>query len=573
MSTARPQPSTSDSRSVKLSSSTPSPLPLLDSDAQVFELAFAHAAIGKALVSLDGRFTRVNDSLCRLVGYPREELLALDFQTITHPDDLNVDLGLVQRLIAGELDTYDLEKRYFRKDGSLVWTLLTVSVVRQPNGEPRFFVAQIQDISRRKHAEADQRWLAALVESMDDALVGLDAQLRVLSWNPGAERVYGYSAREMVGKSNDDLIPEGAQDPVRDSLRAAPEQQSVLHFESRRRRKDGSLIDVSITAARVRDGAGSTMGWSLVVRDVTEPNRTRLALARQLEVQDATARELSRAKLLLEATFSHIGDGVVLLDASQRILLANEAYRDILVLPASDLTGYGLADFANHLRSLVANPEQVDGALAPPQATGQTCTTELLLLQPTRRWLRRSITPIDSGGEYLYLVVWRDVTAEHDMIAEREREVSTDELTGIPNRRAAQARAREAVGEPQAVCVALFDIDHFKRVNDAHGHAVGDEVLRVVASTLSREARETDLVARWGGEEFIAILSTDLPGATAFCERARQAVAALRLPEVGNVTVSAGVGLLEGNFDQALDRADGALYAAKAQGRDRVVAT
>lgn len=548
-----------------------STFPAASSDAQVFELAFAHAPIGKALVSLDGHFTRVNDALCRLVGYPRDELMVLDFHTITHPDDLAADLSLVQRLVRGDLDTYDLEKRYVKKDGSLVWVLLTVSVVREPRGDPSFFMVQIQDISRRKAAEADQRWLAAVVDSMGDALVGLDAEGRVLSWNPGAERLYGYSAREMLGKSDAQLLPPGSDDVVLGTLLRAPTSHDVFRFDAQRQRKDGTLVEVSITAARVHDVAGATLGWSLVVRDVTEANRTRAALAQQLEVQDRTARELSRAKLLLEATLSHISDGVALLDADRRLLLANDAYGELLSLPEGGNQGLGFEAFARHLETLVANPEEVQSALAPPEKPLQTRTTDFLRLIPTERWLRRSITPIESGGEWLYLVVWRDVTAEHDLIAEREREMSTDELTGIPNRRAALARAREVLGDVRRVCVALFDIDHFKRVNDAHGHPAGDEVLRQVAAVLARQSRDTELVARWGGEEFIAIISADLPGATAFCERARQAVASLALPEVGSVTISAGVSLLEGQFEEALERADGALYAAKALGRDRVV--
>jgi diguanylate cyclase (GGDEF)-like protein len=240
-------------------------------------------------------------------------------------------------------------------------------------------------------------------------------------------------------------------------------------------------------------------------------------------------------------------------------------------LPATGNPGLDFEAFTRHLKTLVKNPEDVATALAPPDQALQTRTTEFLRLVPTERWLRRSITPIESAGEWLYLVVWRDVTAERELIAEREREVSTDELTGIPNRRAAQARARQARSESDLVCVALFDIDHFKRVNDAHGHPAGDEVLRRVAAELARQAGNAELVARWGGEEFIAILPGDLAAATAFCERARQAIAGLVLRGIGSVTISAGVSLLGEHFDQALERADGALYTAKALGRDRVV--
>jgi PAS domain S-box-containing protein len=110
-----------------------------------FESAFRYSAIGMALVDLDGRWLRVNKSVCELVGYPEHELLALSFQDITHPSDLDADLALVTRLVAGEIDSYQMEKRYIRKDGSIVPVLLSVSLVRDEDGAPVRFVSQIQD--------------------------------------------------------------------------------------------------------------------------------------------------------------------------------------------------------------------------------------------------------------------------------------------------------------------------------------------------------------------------------------------------------------------------------------------
>ncbi|MCX6551599.1 MAG: PAS domain S-box protein [Acidobacteria bacterium] len=114
---------------------------------------FDQAAVGIALVGIDGRWLRVNDRLCAIVGYPREDLLQLMFQDLTHPDDLPSDLTLVRQVLSGELRTYSMEKRYFRKDRSLVWVNLTVSLVRDPAGEPRHFISVLEDISARRRAE------------------------------------------------------------------------------------------------------------------------------------------------------------------------------------------------------------------------------------------------------------------------------------------------------------------------------------------------------------------------------------------------------------------------------------
>jgi two-component system sensor histidine kinase/response regulator len=131
-----------------------------------FETAFADAPISMALVAPDGRWLKVNRTLCELAGYTESQLLGLTFPEITHPDDLGIDLGHIQRLLRGEAERYTIEKRYLRSDGSTIWTLLSVSLVRDFEGQPLQFVVQIQDISERKHildelATAHQRAVEA----------------------------------------------------------------------------------------------------------------------------------------------------------------------------------------------------------------------------------------------------------------------------------------------------------------------------------------------------------------------------------------------------------------------------
>ena len=118
-----------------------------------FRSAFDFAAIGKALVAPDGRWLRVNESLCRIVGYSAEELLRIDFQAITHPDDLDADMAFIRKMLDGALSYYEMEKRYFHKDGRTIWILLSVSLVRDDGGQPLYFISQIQEITERKAAE------------------------------------------------------------------------------------------------------------------------------------------------------------------------------------------------------------------------------------------------------------------------------------------------------------------------------------------------------------------------------------------------------------------------------------
>ncbi len=142
---------------------------ILHASEERFRATFEQAAVGIAHVGLDGRFLRVNGKLCEILGYTQAELMRLTFQEITAPDWLDADLENVRKVLAKELATYSMEKCYVRKDGALVWANLTVSLAREPNGEPRYFISVIQDISRRK--------------AMEEALRGSEARYRELFEN------------------------------------------------------------------------------------------------------------------------------------------------------------------------------------------------------------------------------------------------------------------------------------------------------------------------------------------------------------------------------------------------------
>ncbi len=143
-----------------------------------FRGAFDAASIGMALVDAEGRFLQVNPALCGIVGYSEEELLARSFPEITHPDDLDTDVELARQLLSNEITTYQIEKNYLCKPGNVICGRLTVSLVRSPGGDPRYFVAQIQDITPFKAAgaalrEAEERY-RNVVEQMP-AVVYVDA--------------------------------------------------------------------------------------------------------------------------------------------------------------------------------------------------------------------------------------------------------------------------------------------------------------------------------------------------------------------------------------------------------------
>ena len=160
-------------------SSPDSSLPL--SGDSLFQNAFEHAAIGMALVAPDGKWLRVNRSLCEITGYSEHELLQRSFQDITHPDDLDLDLANVKKMLMGEIDGYQMEKRYFHKNGAIVWVLLSVSLVRDVRGKPRFFISQIQDITSRKENERQLGEASAEIAKLRQGL------LKICAWTKRIE--------------------------------------------------------------------------------------------------------------------------------------------------------------------------------------------------------------------------------------------------------------------------------------------------------------------------------------------------------------------------------------------------
>src|SRR5262245_52282544 len=155
---------------------------LRDSEAR-FRAIFENAAVGIARIAPDGRFLEVNQRLCDIVGYTREEMMTKTFGAITHPGDLDADWNQARRLLAGEIRNYSMEKRYYRKDGSVVWINLTASTVRKGDGSPDYFVSVIEDISTRKRAEEK---LSEREEQL--RLSSSAAGLGVFEWDVPADR-------------------------------------------------------------------------------------------------------------------------------------------------------------------------------------------------------------------------------------------------------------------------------------------------------------------------------------------------------------------------------------------------
>ncbi|PVY70058.1 PAS domain S-box-containing protein [Tamilnaduibacter salinus] len=244
-----------------------------------FSEAFNSAALGMALVSLKGGWLDVNEALTNLFGYSREELLATDFQSLTHPEDLDSDLALLRDLLDGRINRYQIKKRYYRQDGSIMHALLSVGLVTDDKGAPLHFVSQIQDVSSEHHAveelEANRRFLQKLFDSLVDAVLVLDADTTIISHNQAAAELFELPA-DAVGSSLNTRLPEltdrltaeeanPAEDKTHESLLARWDTTLTLAG------KPPTPLELSLS--RVRGQYDPLHGWVLVARDLTESQR------------------------------------------------------------------------------------------------------------------------------------------------------------------------------------------------------------------------------------------------------------------------------------------------------------
>jgi two-component system, cell cycle sensor histidine kinase and response regulator CckA len=243
-----------------------------------FSGAFEHAPIGMSLVSPDGRFLKVNRALCDVVGYSEAELLTRTFQDITHPEDLAADLENVRGMLAGEIRAYQMEKRYVHARGHLIVVLLNVSLVRDGQGQPRYFISQIQDISGRRQAEESLRLLSSAVEQSNESIVITDAELdlpgpKIVFVNPGYTKMTGYTAAEAIGKTPRILQGPHTDRAVLDRLRQNLERGEVFQGQTVNYRKDGKEFNLEWQITPLRNTGGIVTHFVAIQRDITARKR------------------------------------------------------------------------------------------------------------------------------------------------------------------------------------------------------------------------------------------------------------------------------------------------------------
>jgi PAS domain S-box-containing protein len=242
---------------------------------RLFAQAFEHAAVGMALVSVDGNLLTVNRAFSTMLGDTADELQATTFQALTHPHDLEADLAQVRRLLDGDAESYQIEKRYLHKDGHVVWALLSVSLVRDDEGRPLHFISQVQDISERVRAESalkesDERFHQISTNVGEVFWLREAGTPRLLYLSPAYERVWGRPAASAL--ADPAIWAETVHPDDRERVLAAAGTQTDGNFDETYRimRPDGEVRWVRARTVPVRAADGTVIRIAGIAEDITE---------------------------------------------------------------------------------------------------------------------------------------------------------------------------------------------------------------------------------------------------------------------------------------------------------------
>ena len=306
-------------------------------DIELFRDVFNASPIGIAVETLEGQPFFVNPAFCAMLGFSEEELRYKHCVDFSPPEDVQKDWALFQQLKAGFIDHYQLEKRYFRKDGSLVWGCLSISSMK--SSPSPLVLAMVEDITDKKKAEEARFRHAAVIESSDDAIASGTLDGIIVSWNTGAQHLYGYTEAEAVGKPITMILPPELRDEEKKILETVRAGRHISQFETVRVAKTGKRINVSLTISPIKDSSGRMVGVSGIARDITERKRAEEALAEMNRTLVAQAASLQAREELLRVFVKNVPAAVAMLDRDMRYLQVSDRWCSDNSVEASELLG------------------------------------------------------------------------------------------------------------------------------------------------------------------------------------------------------------------------------------------
>ena len=358
---------------------------------------FEAAQDGILILDVDsGRIDDVNPFLVKLLGFSHSEMVGQTVGELSPFKDIVSNQAMLERLQKDGYVRYEdlpLESRDGRKIA-----VEFVSNVYQA-GDKRVIQCNIRDITKRKQAEIGSHLLAAIVAASDDAIIGKDLNGIITSWNHGAEKIFGYTAGEMVGTSIMRLLPADQQDEENQILGKIKRGESVKHFETLRQTKDGRLIDVSVTASPIKDATGKAIGVSKVTRDISDRKKSEQRLA------------------LLNTCIANLNEIVLITEAEPidepgpRIVFVNEAFERITGYTSAETLGRS-PRFLQGEKTDARVLAEIHHAMAQRQAIRRQVIN--YRKDGTEHWMDIDLVPVfDATGKCTHFVaIERDATAE-----------------------------------------------------------------------------------------------------------------------------------------------------------------
>lgn len=422
-------------------------------------------------------------------------------------------------------------------------------------------VVNLRDVTERRRKDESLARLSAIVEDSGDAIVSETLEGAITSWNAAAERLFGYRAEEMVGESSLVVVPEPARAgaiALRRKIRAGEPYAPTI--ETTRRRKDGRIVDVAVSASPVRNRGGQLIGISWITRDITE--------RRRLE------RERRQAVERFRLGFERAAIGMAMIDHDEVVRRVNPALCKLLGRSPGEVVGHRAGEFV-HRDDLAARNAQLERVRSGEQHHYRN-ERRLVRADGQVTWVLIDVVDVqedETTAPYLFVQL-QDITDRKHMEAELAHQARHDTLTGLPNRtqlsEALDQALSRAEAEDRAMALVFVDLDGFKVVNDRFGHRRGDRLLGEIAQRLVKAAHPNDTVARLGGDEFVVICEhvEDAAGALGLGEAIASHFDAPFGEEALVVRASCGVLVTSGalSADEALECADAAMYEAKADG-------
>jgi PAS domain S-box-containing protein len=286
--------------------------------AERMQLALSAGRLGDWSWNPNNDLVKLGPEAAEVFGLePAREITWDSLRELLHPEDREKARKAVEESLATHRD-YEIEYRV-RKDARYAWIAARGRPIYRADGSVSGMVGVVQDITRHKDAEQIRSRLAAVVESSDDAIISMSLDTTILTWNKGAQRMFGFTPEEAIGRSVSMLIPEDSEDEEPEIFRRLLTGERIDHYETIRRRKDGTLLNISLTVSPVYDDSGRVVGVSKISRDITDRKRSEKALqeqARTLELLNSTGKVIA-SQLDLQGVVQTVTDSATQLTGAE----------------------------------------------------------------------------------------------------------------------------------------------------------------------------------------------------------------------------------------------------------------